>query len=113
MWLVLKEPHCAIYLAEVGSPLTVLGYFLMIDGCTVVNVLVLLLTTRHIFLFLCFCPQLSECSSQQIQGLSSLRPNLVTLSICHSTETMMVLSDSFDAFHCEFPISCIEKCVVF
>lgn len=73
----------------------------------------LLLIWSHIFLFLCFCPQLSECSSQQIQGLSSLRPNLATLSIRHSTETMMVLSDSFDAFHCEFPISCIEKCIVF
>lgn len=33
--------------------------------------------------------ELSECSSQQIQGLSSLRPNLATLSIRHSTETMM------------------------
>lgn len=57
--------------------------------------LFLLLAWCHIFLFLCFHPQLRECSSQQIQGLSSLRSNLATLSIHHSTETMMVV------FHCE------------
>lgn len=39
---------------------------------------------------LSLCPQISECSSQQIQGLSSLRSSLATLSIHHSTETMMV-----------------------
>lgn len=79
---------------------TGLFYFLMIDGCTSVIVLFLLLIWSHIFLFLCFRPQLSECSSQQIQGLSSLRSNLATLSIRHSTETMMVLS-------CCKPLLCI------
>ncbi|XP_035517860.1 nischarin [Morone saxatilis] len=33
--------------------------------------------------------EISECSSQQIQGLSSLRSSLATLSMHHSTETMM------------------------
>ncbi|XP_029358310.1 nischarin isoform X2 [Echeneis naucrates] len=33
--------------------------------------------------------EISECSSQQIQGLSSLRPSLATMSIHRSTETMM------------------------
>ncbi|XP_020486354.2 nischarin isoform X1 [Labrus bergylta] len=32
--------------------------------------------------------EISECSSQQIQGLSCLRSSLATLSIHHSTETM-------------------------
>lgn len=34
--------------------------------------------------------QISECSSQQIRGLPSLRSSLATLSIHRSTETMMV-----------------------
>lgn len=34
--------------------------------------------------------QINECSSGQIEGLSCMRPNLTTLSIHHSTETMMV-----------------------
>lgn len=76
---------------NIVSPIEVGGYFLQIEECTIVNVLFLILTWCHIFLFLCFCPQLSECSSQQIQGLSSLRSNLATLSIHHSTETMMVV----------------------
>lgn len=33
--------------------------------------------------------EISECSSQQIRGLSSLRASLATLSIHHSTESMM------------------------
>ncbi|KAF0034763.1 hypothetical protein F2P81_012521 [Scophthalmus maximus] len=33
--------------------------------------------------------EISECSSRQIRGLSSLRSSLVTMSIHHSTETMM------------------------
>ncbi|KAM8916745.1 nischarin [Spinachia spinachia] len=33
--------------------------------------------------------EISECSSQQIRGLSSLRSSLATLSLHHSTETMM------------------------
>ncbi|KAM7421986.1 hypothetical protein PAMA_010187 [Pampus argenteus] len=33
--------------------------------------------------------EISECSSQQIQGLASLRSSLATLSIHHCTETMM------------------------
>ncbi|XP_044076457.1 nischarin isoform X2 [Siniperca chuatsi] len=33
--------------------------------------------------------EISECSSQQIQGLPSLRSSLATLSIHHSTESMM------------------------
>ncbi|XP_071350092.1 nischarin isoform X3 [Trachinotus anak] len=33
--------------------------------------------------------EISECSSQQIQGLSSLRSSLATMSIHRSTETMM------------------------
>ncbi|KAM9859551.1 nischarin [Aulostomus maculatus] len=35
--------------------------------------------------------EISECSSQQIQGLSALRSSLATLSIHHSTETMMLI----------------------
>lgn len=42
--------------------------------------------TQLVFL----CLQISECSSQQIQGLSSLRSSLGTMSIHRSTETMMV-----------------------
>uniref|UniRef100_A0A8D2ZQY6 Nischarin n=1 Tax=Scophthalmus maximus TaxID=52904 RepID=A0A8D2ZQY6_SCOMX len=33
--------------------------------------------------------EISECSSRQIRGLSSLRSSLATMSIHHSTETMM------------------------
>ncbi|KAG8007179.1 Nischarin [Nibea albiflora] len=35
--------------------------------------------------------EISECSSQQIRGLSSLRSSLATLSIHYSTETMMAI----------------------
>ncbi|XP_045885200.1 nischarin isoform X4 [Micropterus dolomieu] len=35
--------------------------------------------------------EISECSSEQIQGLSSLRSSLATLSIHYSTETMMLI----------------------
>ncbi|XP_056294505.1 nischarin isoform X3 [Pseudoliparis swirei] len=35
--------------------------------------------------------EISECSAQQIGGLSSLRSSLATLSIHHSTETMMAI----------------------
>lgn len=78
----------------------VLGYFLLVE-----DVLFLLLTWYHTVFFLCFHPQLSECSSQQIQGLSSLRSNLATLSIHHSTETMMVAS------HCKL-LCCILPSVL-
>lgn len=82
MWFLSKR--------NIGSPIKVCGYFPLTEVCRMVGILFLPLTWRHIFLFLCFRPQLSECSAQQIQGLSCLRSNLATLSIHHSTETMMV-----------------------
>ncbi|TKS71439.1 Nischarin Imidazoline receptor 1 [Collichthys lucidus] len=47
----------------------------------------------HILDFTCRLRYLkiSECSSQQIRGLSSLRSSLATLSIHYSTETMMAI----------------------
>lgn len=39
---------------------------------------------------LCLHLQISDCSSQQIQGLPSLRASLATLNLHRSTESMMV-----------------------
>lgn len=61
--------------------------------------------------------QMNACSSEQIQGLSCMRANLRTLSIHHSTESMMVghllLATGFcDALKPSYPSGCLQSILV-
>lgn len=58
------------------------------------------------------CLQITECSSQRIQGLSSLRSSLATMSIHRSTETMMVKLRLNIIVHIfmKYIVSCILMC---
>lgn len=56
--------------------------------------------------------QISECSSQQIRGLSSLRSSLATLSIHQSTETMMVQFRLNTTLQYTLFMQCLVCCVL-